>query len=84
MPPTEVHRNVLSLAMVEGAIRSAQTGQRVVLADVLDEAYEQALATERRSPLRARLASWPPVHEVIGGPAPAVPAARHEGPGDRS
>ena len=53
MPSTEVHHNVMSLAMVEGAIRSAQTGQRAVLADLLDEAYEQALATERRPQLRA-------------------------------
>jgi hypothetical protein len=29
----------MSLAMVEGAVRSAQTRQRVVLGDLLDEAY---------------------------------------------
>jgi predicted dehydrogenase len=67
VPASEVHRNVMSLAMVEGAIRSAQTGERTVLADLLDEAYEHALATERRPELRAALASWPSVHEVIGG-----------------
>jgi len=72
VPSTEVHRNVMSLAMVHGAIRSAQTGQRVILADLLDEAYEQALATERRPQLRARLASWPAVQEVIGGSAPIL------------
>jgi predicted dehydrogenase len=69
VPSTEVHRNVLSLAMVEGAIRSAQTGQRTVLADLLGEAYEQALSAERRPRLRAALESWPSVQEVIGGDA---------------
>jgi hypothetical protein len=59
--------------MVEGAIRSARTGERAVLADLLDEAYEHALATERRPELRATLASWPSVHEVIGGSAATIP-----------
>lgn len=72
VPASEVHRNVMSLAMVEGAIRSAQAGERTVLADLLDEAYEHALATERRPELRTALASWPSVHEVIGGSRPAV------------
>lgn len=34
-PSTEVHANILSLAMVEAAIRSAETGARVLIADVL-------------------------------------------------
>jgi predicted dehydrogenase len=79
VPASEVHRNVMSLAMVEGAIRSAQTGERAVLADLLDEAYEHALATERRPQLRAALASWPTVHEVIGGSAAAVPYGPRNG-----
>jgi predicted dehydrogenase len=67
VPSTEVHNNVMSLAMVEGAIRSAQTGRRTVLAELLASAYEKALSTERRPEVRAALASWPSVHEVIGG-----------------
>ena len=54
-----------TLVMVEGAIRSARTGRRVNLADLLDEAYEHALATEQRPELRAALAAWPSVHEVV-------------------
>ena len=73
VPASEVHRNVMSLAMVEGAVRSARTGERAFLADLLDEAYEQALATERRPDLRAALAAWPSVHEVIGGSTPTIP-----------
>ena len=36
-PSTEVHANILSLAMVEAAIRSAETGSRVLIADVLGD-----------------------------------------------
>jgi predicted dehydrogenase len=66
VPSGEIHRNVMSLAMVEGAIRAAHTGRRVDLAGMLDEAYEQALTTEQRPQLRAALAAWPSVHEVVG------------------
>jgi len=64
IPSGEIHRNLMSLAMVEGAIRSARTGRRVVLADLLEEAYRHALATEPRPELRAALASWPSVQVV--------------------
>jgi predicted dehydrogenase len=79
VPSGEVHSNVMNLAMVEGAVRSAQTGQRVVLADLLDEAYAQALEVEERPELRTALASWPSVREVIGNPARAVAAAQLKG-----
>jgi predicted dehydrogenase len=65
VPSGEIHRNVMSVAMVEGAIRSADTGRRVILTDLLDEAYRHALTSEQRPQLRAALASWPSVHEVI-------------------
>ena len=38
---------MLSLAMVEAAIRSAGEGRRVAIAEVLDDAYAQAVAAER-------------------------------------
>ena len=79
LPSGEVHSNVMSLAMVEGAVRSAQTRQRVRLAELLDEAYAQALTVEKRPELRAALASWPSVHEVIGNPGRAVPAPQLKG-----
>jgi predicted dehydrogenase len=65
VPSGAIHRNVMSLAMVEGAVRSARTGRRVDLADLLDEAYERALTTEQRPELRAALAAWPSVREVV-------------------
>ncbi|MDQ1530675.1 MAG: hypothetical protein QOE37_780 [Microbacteriaceae bacterium] len=57
-PSGEVHSNVMSLAMVEAAVRSADTGERVVLADLLEGAYQDALAGETRAGVRDRLAAW--------------------------
>jgi len=79
VPSGEAHSNVMSLAMVEGAVRSAQTRQRVMLADLLDDAYVEALAVEERPELRAALASWGRVRDVIGNPARAVPAPQLKG-----
>jgi predicted dehydrogenase len=79
VPSGEVHSNVMSLAMVEGAVRSAQTRQRVVLGDLLDDAYRQALTAEQRPELAAALASWPSVYEVIGNVSRAVPAVELKG-----
>ena len=57
-PSGEVHANVLSLAMVEAAIRSAATGQRLTIARVLEDGYAAALRTETSPDVRDRLASW--------------------------
>jgi predicted dehydrogenase len=78
-PSGEAHSNVMSLAMVEGAIMSAQTRRRVVLGDLLDDAYRQALASEQRPELAAALASWPSLHEMIGNASRAVPAGGLKG-----
>jgi predicted dehydrogenase len=58
VPSGEVHSNVLSLAMVEAAVRSAETGQRVRIADVLEEAHAVAVRDERIEALSPVLASW--------------------------
>jgi predicted dehydrogenase len=78
-PSGEAHSNIMSLAMVEGAIMSAQTRRRVVLSDLLDDAYRQALASEQRPELAAALASWPSLHEMIGNASRAVPAGGLKG-----
>jgi predicted dehydrogenase len=78
-PSGEAHSNVMSLAMVEAAIMSAQTQRRVVLGDLLDDAYQQALASEQRPELAAALASWPSLHEVIGNASRAVSAGELKG-----
>jgi predicted dehydrogenase len=65
VPMGEVHENVLSLVMVEAAVESSRTGTRVRVDDVLERAYERALADERREDVRAVLASWTSVREAL-------------------
>ncbi|WP_432535326.1 Gfo/Idh/MocA family protein [Kineococcus arenarius] len=77
-PHGEVHENVLSLAMVEAAVVSAETGARVRVDDVLERAHERALADERREDVRAVLASWTSVRGALAAGAPAAPAPAPE------
>jgi predicted dehydrogenase len=64
-PMGEVHENVLSLAMVEAAVRSAETGQRVLVDEVLADAHAEAVATETHPDVRDALAGWPAVRPVL-------------------
>jgi len=64
-PMGEVHENVMSLAMVEAAVRSAETGTRVLLDDVLAAAHEAALRDETRPELRTALADWPSMRDAL-------------------
>jgi predicted dehydrogenase len=83
-PNGEVHTNVLSVAMVEAAVRSAETGQRVALAGVVEDAYEQALRTEPDAAVGAVLASWASVLDVVGlgSGGPGTPAHQLTSPGE--
>lgn len=65
-PMGEVHENVLSLVMVAAAVESAATGAKVLVDDVLERAYTEALATETREDVRAQLASWTSVRAALG------------------
>jgi len=56
VPSGEVHSNVLSLAMTAAAVHSARTGQRVVIAMLLEEAHRQAAVAQACS---ARVPPWP-------------------------
>jgi len=64
----EVHQNVLSLAMVEAAVESAGTGERVLLDDVLDQAYARALADEQREDVLEVLKGWSSVRAALTTP----------------
>ncbi|WP_308662491.1 Gfo/Idh/MocA family oxidoreductase [Arthrobacter sp. B1805] len=66
VPSGEVHSNVLSLAMVEAAVQSASSGQRVLIDDVVEEAYRAAVASERRADVRAALESWGSARARVG------------------
>ncbi|WP_350280980.1 Gfo/Idh/MocA family oxidoreductase [Kribbella sp. HUAS MG21] len=65
-PQSEVHSNVISLAMVESAVRSANTGAPVRIADVITEAYTEALATTQDPDLLATLKSWADPLTAVG------------------
>ncbi|SEE86966.1 Predicted dehydrogenase [Arthrobacter alpinus] len=58
MPDGQIHSNVHSLAMVEAAVQSAETGQRVRIDDVLMAAYAQAMDAEKRTDVKAVLSGW--------------------------
>jgi predicted dehydrogenase len=60
-PMGRVHHNIMSLAMVEGAMRSAALKRRVRLDEVLDDSYEEALGSERNEHVVAVLRTWPSV-----------------------
>ena len=57
-PMGQVHGNILSLAMVEAAIQSAATGQRVRIDALLERAYDEAVRNEKRPDVAAVLDSW--------------------------
>ena len=65
-PQTEVHTNVISVAMVEAAVHSSNTGAPVQLTDILTAAHTDALATTPPGPVQDVLRSWPSVQKVVG------------------
>jgi predicted dehydrogenase len=58
VPSGEVHSNVLSLAMVEAAVLSAESGQRVFIDRVLEDAYSEAVVTEEHPQVLVALTAW--------------------------
>lgn len=58
VPSGEVRANVLSLAMVEAAVQSSETGRKVRIEQVINEAHKTAVVNERRPEVRAVLAAW--------------------------
>ena len=67
MPATEVHANVWTQAIVEAAVRSAGTGRRVGLAELLDEALEEARALDSADGRSRALTSWKTGATGLGG-----------------
>ena len=69
-PQNEVRTNVLTLAMVEGAIRSSDLGgEKVVLGDLLEDSLIQAIADERSDDVAALLRSWTSAADGVATPA---------------
>jgi predicted dehydrogenase len=78
-PSGEAHSNVLSLCMVEAAIRSATEGRRVKIAALLEDAYREAVGVRQRPEVAAALAQWPSIHAVVGNSARATAGAMLKG-----
>lgn len=57
-PDSEVHANVWTQAIVEAAVRAADTGRAVPLAEMLDEALEQARALDDADGRSQALSAW--------------------------
>jgi len=70
-PMGQVHRNIMSLAMVEAAIQSAATGSRVSVDALLEDSYRQAILDERDPAVLEVLKSWTSVRAVLAGEEPA-------------
>jgi predicted dehydrogenase len=69
-PQNEVRANVLSLAMVEAAVRSSDLGgDRVVIADLLEESLARAIADEKHEDVAAILRSWTSAADGLATPA---------------
>ncbi|MEV4623233.1 Gfo/Idh/MocA family oxidoreductase [Asanoa sp. NPDC049573] len=84
-PATDVHRNVLSLAMVLAAVDSADTATPVVIDNTLATAH--ATATQAAPPdLAEVLRSWPSVREALlaDRPTPSTPTTSTNTPKDRA
>jgi hypothetical protein len=77
-PMGVAHDNVMSLAMVEAAVQSAATGRRVLLADLLREAFVAAGNSENAL-ARAELSARTTVADLLAHralpPSPAAEAA---------
>ncbi|GLH96315.1 Gfo/Idh/MocA family protein [Phytohabitans aurantiacus] len=78
-PSGEVHENVMSLAMVESAVRSAASGRLERVDDVLRQAHAQALRDETRAEVRDALAGWSSARDALTG----VSRSRSAGTGRR-
>jgi predicted dehydrogenase len=78
-PSGEAHSNVLSLCMVEAAIRSASEGRRLTIAAQLEDAYRKAVGAGQRPEVAAAMAQWPSVHAVVGNSARATAGAMLKG-----
>ena len=64
-PMCEVHENLLSFAMVEAAVASVESGQRIEIDTLLEQARVEAIAAETDPAARELMKSWTSVREVL-------------------
>jgi predicted dehydrogenase len=69
-PQNEVRANVLSLALVEAAVRSSDLGgERVVISELLEESLARAIADEQHEDVAGILRSWNSAASGLATPA---------------
>ena len=85
-PETEVRLNLLSLAMVVGAVMSSrQDGGRIVLLDLLNSALREAKEREESPDIREVLVSWSDIGDVLASKpwgqavSPGIQGGNHGG-----
>jgi predicted dehydrogenase len=83
-PPGEIHENIMSLAMVEAAVRSAATGRTARLDNVLEEAHALAVREEARADVRRALESWTSVREALTPTRVRASSAGPDAPGEQT
>ena len=71
-PDTVARRNVWSVAMVEAAIASTEVGGRVLLEEVLESAYVEAVRGARDPDARDVLQGWSSVQQALAAGVPAA------------
>ena len=64
-PSGEVHSNVLSLAMVEAAVLSAEKKERVNIGQILESAYTDAINAETLPAVKEVLLAWTSVSKLL-------------------
>lgn len=64
-PLGEVHENIMSLVMVESAVRASDSDSRIYIDDVLKEAYSAAVEQETDPGTREVLTSWTSVRAAL-------------------
>jgi predicted dehydrogenase len=57
-PYGDIHSNIWSLAMVQAAVESAESGGRIVMEHVMSREYHEACSSFADEPVNSQLVSW--------------------------
>ena len=60
--------------MVEAAVRSTESRERITIRRILTDAHAAAIELERHPGIRARLEAWPDPAAALGAPMTTPPA----------
>jgi predicted dehydrogenase len=68
-PMCEIHENLLSFAMVEAAVAAVESGGRIEIDELLEQARLEAIAAEADEDAREIMRSWSSVREALAAGA---------------